>query len=682
MGGLTTQAIKQGFWRDYSRAVPFRAQVLVSDERSQVLTNSLAIFLTLVGSAGALIWALEFLKGLKWLFITLARLFRRLVRNRHQSQGPIQLQTLRHRGWISEGVGNTVREQGGGLGVIQAAFSHLVREDPSQPSTSGAGQASIIGPGGSSISTAPTPPRGSAAVRFNARQAQRNFAAEPVDFLLVSLALFAVILWLVGVNAAAAFAARVSTGSTAVSSSPHCGIWQASQKADVVTIGRDWEYDAESRAGTYARQCYDAEAGADGCHLYENQSIDFFEVSDVQCPFAGQTCRPGPSSAYKLDTGWLDSKVLGINSKRRHLFRRSTTCSPVSTNETYVRYETDSVGERTARYYYGNIGQSGSWNGQRSPYTWESPEMFEKKISSPTYSVAAFRSTSDRATSYILPEFRVPNTTVTLMIISSGMIFHLTERSDPIFPADRRTKEPVGDSYRWYNSRHHGSVLMCADGFEICSPDNQTCYNWQTRPLPWSVTDSAPSQPPASDEEEAYALLYHAGLHSNTYHAIRSRLAYGLDAQRHVNQHLSTGLAPEQWKSEARLLFQTSLARMQQDVYDIVRGTASHTEGFENSMPPRYRGMCKRVKFQSVGWSNLSLFWLLILPSGAVLLAGSSRRWKGELVAYVVGRKIFAKPAKRLAVMIGNGWTGLRRKCRAFWSSGWFSGWFSGWLLR
>ena len=643
----------------------------MSNEKAQVWTNGLAIFLTLVASAGALIWSIEILKGLKWLLLASVRFVRRSVPSRHQFHGPIRLQTLTHRAWLSEGVGNTVREQGGGLGVIQAVFSHMVREDPGQPSTSGAGQASVIGPGGASTSTASAPLRGSAAVRFNRQQVKHNFAAEPMDFILVSLAMLAVIAWLVGVNAAAAFAARVSTGSTALSSSAHCGIWQASQNADVVTIGRDWEYDSETRAGTYARQCYDAQAGADGCQLYENQSIGFSEVSDVKCPFAGQTCRPGSSAAYKLDTGWHDSKVLGINSKRRHLFRRSTTCSPVTTNHTYVRYEIDSVGERTARYYYGNIGRSGSWNGQGFPYTWESPEMFEKKISSPTYSVAAFRSTSDPATAYILPEFLVPNQTVTLMIISSGMIFHLAERSDPVFPADRRTKDPVGGSYRWYNSRHHGSVLVCADSFEICTARNETCYNWQTRPPPWSVGDSAPRKPPASDEEQAYALLYHAGLHSNTYHAIRSRLAYGLDAQRHVNQHLSTGLAPEQWKSEARLLFQTSLARMQQDVYDIVRGTASHTEGFENSMPQRYRGMCERVKFQSMGWANLSLFWLLVLPATAVLLAASSRRWKGELVAYTMGRKVFAKPAMRLVAKIGSCLTRLNQRVAASWSNGW-----------
>ena len=50
-----------------------------------------------------------------------------------------------------------------------------------------------------------------------------------------------------------------------------------------------------------------------------------------------------------LDTGFVDSDVLGINVDRRYHFRRKMTCAPLVTNSTYIRYE---VYNESIGYYY------------------------------------------------------------------------------------------------------------------------------------------------------------------------------------------------------------------------------------------------------------------------------------------------------------------------------------------
>jgi hypothetical protein len=66
--------------------------------------------------------------------------------------------------------------------------------------------------------------------------------------------------------------------------------------------------------------------------------------------------------------------------------------------------------------------------------------------------------------------------------------------------------------------------------------------------------------------------------------------------------------------------FETSLARIQGDVLDIVRGEGKNRPFAKNLMTEESKSLCHIVKFQSVGWKNINLFWLTTLLTFALLL--------------------------------------------------------------
>jgi len=67
-------------------------------------------------------------------------------------------------------------------------------------------------------------------------------------------------------------------------------------------------------------------------------------------------------------------------------------------------------------------------------------------------------------------------------------------------------------------------------------------------------------------------------------------------------------------------MFETSLARIQGDVLDIVRGVGKDRPYARNFLTEENMSLCHIVKFQSVGWRNISLLWLITLPTLSFLL--------------------------------------------------------------
>lgn len=109
--------------------------------------------------------------------------------------------------------------------------------------------------------------------------------------------------------------ANIVSDTIALVSSPRCS---------AIPYGSRW-----SRSIAYVDRCYQATLGADGCNDFYNQSISHEESSISTCPFEGNVCALGQNPAFVMDTGLVDSKVLGINAPKRHLFRRVATCAPL-----------------------------------------------------------------------------------------------------------------------------------------------------------------------------------------------------------------------------------------------------------------------------------------------------------------------------------------------------------------
>jgi hypothetical protein len=104
--------------------------------------------------------------------------------------------------------------------------------------------------------------------------------------------------------------------------------------------------------------------------------------------------------------------------------------------------------------------------------------------------------------------------------------------------------------------------------------------------------------------------------------AVVTQSTISLDAQRKAwtKMRVSMPLAREQWKVEARRQFDISLAMIQGRIYDIARGRDANKPGAQNVFKEINQPICSMVKIPTIGWTNVSLFWLVMLPTSAFLL--------------------------------------------------------------
>ena len=195
-----------------------------------------------------------------------------------------------------------------------------------------------------------------------------DFMSAKLEFLFLSLVWAFCIAVFVGETAGGILSAGISTDSMALSESPHCGLWEntPSNNTSIYSSVLNSGYDRESRSAAYRDQCYGPDVRAEDCNLFYKQSINYTATSNTSCPFDGHACLEGGSASYTLDTGLLDSNVLGINARasNRYKFQRKMTCAPLVSDDRYIKYSTTADNRTQWEYFYG-IGD----------YTWRTPYL-------------------------------------------------------------------------------------------------------------------------------------------------------------------------------------------------------------------------------------------------------------------------------------------------------------------
>jgi hypothetical protein len=227
-----------------------------------------------------------------------------------------------------------------------------------------------------------------------------------------------------------------------------------------------------------------------------------------------------------------------------------------------------------------------------------------------------------------LVEFASGPYPVTLMFISTHNILHPQIRLDPIFPAQSIAKFPLGymGSNKYYHNSTRATVLGCVDQYLICKDTTGPCWTKE------NITSipQAPKNRTSTVEENVIKLLLLALDFSTACGSIQFRGVEALDAQSKISHMESQELAPEQWKIEVEKFFQVSLARIQVNAYDIVRGTAAAFDDYHDVLPTRYRGICNLVAIPTVGWKNLNVAGLVGAILGIALLWVISIKAKDE----------------------------------------------------
>lgn len=189
----------------------------------------------------------------------------------------------------------------------------------------------------------------------------------------------------------------------------------------------------------------------------------------------------------------------------------------------------------------------------------------------------------------------------------------MAPQEDPIFPADKALWDH--DVPLYFDSSQRFNILGCADYTDICDPETKECFSLKGMRIVNSTLDR-------QDEESQLALsllslgLVDAGIASS----LKNRRGIGLDAQSKIIGFTSLPLGRDQWKVEVRKMFQTSLARLQGEIMDIARGSGANVPGYMNLLKSKDVRICRIVKIPTVGWKNISLVWLILLPAFALFL--------------------------------------------------------------
>lgn len=149
-----------------------------------------------------------------------------------------------------------------------------------------------------------------------------------------------------------------AVGSELLISSSHCG-YQDFKPGFSPAASK--QYNDTSAAILYARACYNDAPNELQCNRFPRSRLASTSEANVSCPFQSDICFEGPSAAFQVKSGWIDTNTdLGINSKAsdRLQYRKVTTCSVLHTaGHVDIINMTNSAGDSPtiANYYYGPV---------------------------------------------------------------------------------------------------------------------------------------------------------------------------------------------------------------------------------------------------------------------------------------------------------------------------------------
>jgi hypothetical protein len=187
--------------------------------------------------------------------------------------------------------------------------------------------------------------------------------ARPVHFagfLALSALLFSTF---ISYQVLAICANRIVGSSVVRSADPYTGSWYPDildvkhmMNTSLFPAANDFQTTMAFKSFAYAGNCYRDDAKPDECALFYQPRLPYDAKHNATCPFADKRmCLEGPQAAYHMDTGFLESHILGINMENRVRFRLQKTCAPLVADERYVKsIIIDGIGTRYVEYHYGD----------------------------------------------------------------------------------------------------------------------------------------------------------------------------------------------------------------------------------------------------------------------------------------------------------------------------------------
>ncbi|PVH74852.1 hypothetical protein DL98DRAFT_603068 [Cadophora sp. DSE1049] len=427
----------------------------------------------------------------------------------------------------------------------------------------------------------------------------KRFAIYLVNFLLATLFSLVALALFIALAFCTLLSAKIVADSAVLSSHPDCGFWIRDSKFFSTPSATGYDYFQEVEAAAYAKKCYHSSQGMDGCNSFLTQKIPYSITPNSECPFEDGFCLDGRYSAYKLETGAVSSKVLGINVNIGYSFKRATICSPIR------RRASLSSDRKTYVYDYGLSKEFGN-------HSWASAANHTLEFAGYNVATLFYKRNASSHTWQPSSEFKPLNhDTITLLLIQSQMNLHTAPSRDPIFPAERKFLPSHEDPPLYFNADPIATALACVDTTEICTTDGKICYPDPVHPNP---------ELDGHDEEVGYYMLFISLLESSTFDAIQLLGGRALVASSKLERQVSLPLAEEQWKDEVENLFEATLARPQIALRDYIRGRAAHDPEYGDRRLAGMGDMCRTYKFPGRGWKSVSVWGIILIVFIAVVI--------------------------------------------------------------
>ncbi|KAF2003061.1 hypothetical protein P154DRAFT_109934 [Amniculicola lignicola CBS 123094] len=440
-----------------------------------------------------------------------------------------------------------------------------------------------------------------------------------------------------GYQVIAVYASRIVGSITVRSNSPYSGSWSPNIPDSPVHITNTsvltMDYNSED------------------CALFYKRRIGHYEHHNVTCPYRGGLCSQGMTSAFELDTGFQSATIVGINLKHTAQFRFKMVCSPVVAEPPYIRSKIiDSFGTRQVDYLYGdgwgivNDGNKTFGEVVQDPAhtTWAPAQYMIREIKGNVLRLPG--STSPRQW---IPELDVPDSRVFLYFILPLNILYTNPSTDPIFPATVLAAHMEIGNPLYTTPNQHSTVLACTDSMTFRNPMSNA--TWFPRYQNLSQLH-LPEWKHYHDVVSSLHIMNASYLASELFKSRYTSLADYSNAPWHIHDFYSSPLDPEQWKVEARRIFEARLSIFQYHFRGVASGQAHSLPHAENALKNYGVDARGKVLFQARGWKNIKVLetglllgvcvglWVAPIEIGdTVLLIWVMRKIKAQLDQKVIG---------------------------------------------
>ena len=208
---------------------------------------------------------------------------------------------------------------------------------------------------------------------------------------------------------------------------------------------------------------------------------------------------------------------------------------------------------------------------------------------------------------------------VTLISIFPYSIAYLEPSNDPIFHA---TLQHESNGWTiWTRSNQLASTLACVDEREFCSRSREFCWRSMEDAFRWLFRNV----PDISESMHNVILLFAALERSTIYEQLIDNDAEALQV-RSLLSHSGLSMKTGDWRLESEGFYQSSLARLQNEIVNIANGAFHDVPWTHNLLEPLnnsifdWSGVCDMVLITAPGLKSVSLRGVLSILAMSLLI--------------------------------------------------------------